>query len=195
MINVMIVGVGGQGSLLASRILGDLFIHAGLDVKMSEVHGMAQRGGSVVTYVKAGESVASPLISEGEADVIISFEELEAMRYLPWLKKGGTLVVNTQQINPMPVLTGAVSYPQGLIERLQEKGAIVVSFDALEAAIQAGNTKAANVALLGAAAKVIGYEKEAWVQALQETIQPKFLDMNLKAFELGWQNENSNYPL
>ncbi len=184
--NIMIVGVGGQGSLLASRILGTLFLNAGLEVKLSEVHGMAQRGGSVVTYVRAGERVASPLISEGEADVIISFEELEAMRYLSWLKKDGTIVVNTQQINPMPVLTGAAAYPKNIVETIREKGAQVVAFDALEAALKAGNTKSANVALLGAAAKVIGYDKEAWIEAMKATINAKFLDMNLKAFDLGY---------
>lgn len=185
--NVMIVGVGGQGSLLASRILGALFLNEGLEVKMSEVHGMAQRGGSVVTYVRAGEDVASPLISEGDADVIISFEELEAMRYVSWLKKDGTIVVNTQQINPMPVLTGAAKYPENIIESLRAKGVSVVDFDALDAALQAGNTKAANVALLGAAAKVIGYDKAAWIEAMKATINPKFLDMNLKAFDLGYE--------
>ncbi len=184
--NIMIVGVGGQGSLLASRILGTLFLNEGLEVKLSEVHGMAQRGGSVVTYVRAGERVASPLISEGEADVIISFEELEAMRYLSWLKKDGTIVVNTQQINPMPVLTGATAYPKNIVDAIREKGAKVVAFDALSAALEAGNTKSANVALLGAAAKVIGYDKDAWIEAMKTTINAKFLDMNLHAFDLGY---------
>lgn len=187
MLNVMIVGVGGQGSLLASRILGSLFMEQGLDVKVSEVHGMAQRGGSVVTFVRAGKSVASPLVSLGEADVIIAFEELEAMRYLPWLRDGGTIIINTQQIAPMPVITGVARYPENIIEDLRAKKVKVVSFDALHAAQQAGNAKAANVALLGAAAKVIGYEKTDWEQAMNKTVPPKFIKLNLLAFDNGYR--------
>ena len=185
MLNIMIVGVGGQGSLLASRILGSLFTASGKEVKRSEVHGMAQRGGSVVTYVRAGEVVASPLIGTGEADVIISFEEAEALRYLPWLKKGGTVVVNTQHILPMPVLTGAAKYPENITETMRALGANVVAFDALGAAVKAGSVKCANVALLGAASGVIGHSEEEWLAALRATIKPKLLDLNLKAFSLG----------
>ncbi len=184
--NIMIVGVGGQGSLLASRILGNLFIAQGLDVKLSEVHGMAQRGGSVVTYVRAGENVASPIIEKGEADTIISFEELEAARYLPWLKKGGQIIVNTQQIPPMPVLTGAAAYPSDLIDSIKAKGVETYAFDAIDTALQLGNPKAANVALLGAAAKVIGFDKECWIEAIKQTVKPKFIELNLKAFEEGY---------
>jgi len=184
--NIMIVGVGGQGSLLASRILGNLFIEQGLDVKLSEVHGMAQRGGSVVTYIRAGESVASPIIEKGEADIIISFEELEAARYLPWLKKGGKIIVNTQQIPPMPVLTGAASYPADLIDAIKAKGAEVYAFDAIDTALKLGNPKAANVALLGAAAKVIGFDKETWENSIKACVKPKFVELNLKAFDEGY---------
>ncbi len=185
MLNIMIVGVGGQGSLLASRILGSLFTASGLEVKLSEVHGMAQRGGSVVTYIRAGESVASPLIDQGQADVIISFEEAEALRYLPWLKKGGAVVVNTQHILPMPVLTGAAEYPSSIVETMRGLGAQVTAIDALSAALEAGSPKCANVALLGAAASVIGHTDEEWQAALKATIKPKLLDLNLKAFALG----------
>ena len=188
MLNIMIVGVGGQGSLLASRILGSLFSNAGLDVKLSEVHGMAQRGGSVVTFVRAGQQVCSPLIPKGEADVIISFEESEAMRYLPWLKKDGTIVLNTQHILPMPVLTGAASYPENITARMREMGAHVVAFDALDAALQAGSAKAANVALLGAASAVIGYSQEEWEAAMRATIKPTLLELNFAAFEAGCRN-------
>lgn len=185
MLNILIVGVGGQGSLLASRILGSLFTGMGLEVKLSEVHGMAQRGGSVVTYVRAGESVASPLISMGEADVIISFEKAEAMRYLPWLKKNGTVIVNTQEIMPMPVLTGAVKYPEGLIEKMQALGVNVIALDALSVALEAGNAKCANVALLGAASRFIGGTEQDWQEAMRACIKPALLDLNLKAFALG----------
>ncbi len=185
MLNIMIVGVGGQGSLLASRILGSLFTASGKEVKLSEVHGMAQRGGSVVTYIRAGQSVASPLIDRGEADVIISFEEAEALRYLPWLKKGGTVVVNTQHILPMPVLTGAAQYPENIVGTMKALGAKVIAFDALGAAVKAGSVKCANVALLGAAASVIGHTEEEWLSAMKATIKPKLLDLNLMAFALG----------
>lgn len=185
MLNILIVGVGGQGSLLASRILGSLFTAMNLEVKLSEVHGMAQRGGSVVTYVRAGESVASPLISKGEADVIISFEQSEAMRYLPWLKRDGTVIVNTQKIMPMPVLTGVVKYPENLIEKMRNLGVNVIALDALSVALEAGNAKCANVALLGAASRFIGGTQEEWENAMRACIKPALLDLNLKAFELG----------
>ena len=136
--SVVIVGVGGQGTLLASRVLGAAMLNQGYDVKMSEVHGMSQRGGSVVTYVRYGDKVYSPVIEQGEADVILAFELLEAGRYLPWLKKGGVIIANTQQIDPMPVITGAMQYPQGLVEKIKEKGINITSIDALSLAEQAG---------------------------------------------------------
>ncbi len=184
--SVMIVGVGGQGTLLASRILGNVVIEEGYDVKVSEVHGMAQRGGSVVTYVKYGEKVYSPIISEGEADIILSFEELEAYRYLPYLKKGGTLIVNAQEIDPMPVITGAAQYPENIINKLKDKADGVIAVDALALANEAGNSKAVNVVLLGVLAKSSDIAEEKWLEAVKKTVPPKFLDVNLKAFALGY---------
>ncbi len=184
--SVMIVGVGGQGTLLASRILGNVAMAEGFDVKMSEVHGMSQRGGSVVTYVKYGDKVYSPIISEGEADIILSFEELEAYRWLSYLKDGGTLVVNTQKIDPMPVIIGAAKYPENIVEKLKAKADGIISVDALALANEAGNSKAVNVVLLGLLAKNSDIEKEKWVQAVKETVPAKFLEVNLKAFELGY---------
>ncbi len=185
MYNVLIVGVGGQGSLLASRVLGAIYGKMGLEVKLSEVHGMAQRGGSVVTHVRAGKSVASPIIPDGEADVIISFEELEALRWSHCLKKGGTLVYSTQQISPMTVITGACEYPSDISERLAASGANLVPVDALSLALLAGNSKAANIVLLGAASKIICEDEKLWDEALRENVPAKFLELNLKAFELG----------
>lgn len=184
--NVMIVGVGGQGTLLASRILGNVVTQEGYDVKMSEVHGMAQRGGSVVTYVKYGDAVYSPIISEGEADIILSFEELEAYRYLPYLKKGGTLIVNAQEIDPMPVITGAAQYPEQIVAKLKDKADGVIAVDALALANEAGNSKAVNVVLLGVLAKSSDIEEEKWLAAIEKTVPAKFLDVNLKAFALGY---------
>ena len=188
MLNVMIVGVGGQGSLLASRILGNLFLSEGLEVKLSEVHGMAQRGGSVVTYMRAGEEIASPLIPQGECDVIISFEKIEAARYLPWLKKDGMVVVNDQKISPLSVLTGAAEYPDDILDRVAGKGIKLVAFDALGAAAEAGSARAANVALLGAASREIGFSREAWENAIRSTVKPEFVELNLRAFEIGYQH-------
>ena len=188
MLNIMIVGVGGQGSLLASRILGTLFLSEGLDVKLSEVHGMAQRGGSVVTYIRAGEEIPSPLIPMGECDVIISFEKIEAARYLPWLKKDGLVVVNDQKISPLSVLTGAAEYPEDILNKTSEKGVKLVAFDALSAAAKAGSERAANVALLGAASREIGFSRESWENAIRNTVKPAFVDLNLQAFEIGYQH-------
>ena len=183
--NILIVGVGGQGSLLASRILGTLYRNQGLEVKVSEVHGMSQRGGSVITYVRAGEAIASPIIPVGEADLIIAFEQLEALRWVHYLKPGGAVVYSTQEIMPMPVITGAVKYPDGIAEKIEKTGAKRVAVDALSIANAAGNSKAANVVLMGAASAIIGFSEEAWQQALVETVPPKFLELNRKAFEMG----------
>ena len=183
--NIMIVGVGGQGSLLASRIIGNAVLLKNYDVKVSEVHGMSQRGGSVVTYVKYGESVASPVICRGEADVIISFELLEAARWLPYLKKDGVIVTNTQQINPMPVVTGAAEYPENLVEKLKATGANVIAEDALAIAREAGNEKAVNVALIGLVAHALGFDEETLREAIRISVPEKFLELNLKAFDLG----------
>ena len=183
--SIMIVGVGGQGTLLASRILGNTVINEGYDVKVSEVHGMSQRGGSVVTYVKFGEKVYSPIIDEGEADIILAFEQLEAMRALPFLKKGGTMIVNSQKINPMPVITGAAKYPENILEKIGDK-VNLVSVDALTLAKEAGNIKAVNVVLIGVMAKNTEIPYENWVETIKTTVPEKFLDANLKAFDLGY---------
>lgn len=186
--NIMIVGVGGQGTLLASRILGKVAIKEGFDVKVSEVHGMSQRGGSVVTYVKYGEKVFSPIIDKGEADLILAFEELEAYRALPYLKKGGKMITNTQRINPMPVITGAMQYPQDIVAKLSDK-INLVAVDALSIAKEAGNIKAVNVVLIGLLASSMSVGKETWIEVLKETVPPKFLEANLKAFELGYNTK------
>ena len=176
--SVMIVGVGGQGSLLASKLLGTLLVDEGYDVKVSEVHGMSQRGGSVVTYVRYGEKVYSPIVTEGEADVIIAFEKLEAARYAKFLKKDGLIVVNTQQIDPMPVIIGAAEYPDGIIEALRASGADIETVDALPMAVEAGNSKAVNVILIGAMAKnMTVVAKEKWIKALEESVPPSSLTL------------------
>ena len=184
--SVMIVGVGGQGTLLASRVLGSAMLSQGVDVKVSEVHGMSQRGGSVVTYVRYGDKVYSPIIAQGEADVLLAFEALEAARYLPWLKPEGTVVVNTQQMDPMPVVTGVAACPKDILGKERVQGVEVVALDALGMAEEAGSSKAVNVVLIGAMAKKLDLPKEVWIDTIKETVPSKFIDMNLKAFELGY---------
>ena len=183
--NIMIVGVGGQGSLLASKLLGHLLLTHGYDVKVSEVHGMSQRGGSVVTYVRCGEKVYSPIIDKGEADFIVSFEELEAARWLEYLKPGGTVVTNTQQTDPMPVITGAAAYPEDLIEKMRAAGAEVDALDALSLAGQAGSAKAVNLVLIGRLSRYFDFPEEDWQEAIRAMVPERFLEMNRKAFELG----------
>lgn len=183
--NIMIVGVGGQGTLLASKLLGKLFLEKGLDVKVSEVHGMSQRGGSVVTYVRYGDKVYSPVIDKGQADFIISFEILEAARYVEYLREGGTLITNTQQINPMPVITGASEYPKDLLAKLKNLDINVVGFDALSLAQQAGSSKAVNLVLLGKLSKQFDFTEKQWMDAIETSVPAKFLEMNKKAFLLG----------
>ena len=185
--SVLIVGVGGQGTLLASRLLGSAMMDLGYDVKVSEVHGMSQRGGSVETYVRYGEKVYSPVIDPGEADIVLAFEQLEAARFLPFLKKGGVVVTNTQKIDPMPVVTGAAQYPQGLLEAIEGQGARLLALDALSLAEQAGSVKAVNVVLIGAMAKSLGTEKEIWLKTIEKTVPPKFVELNKKAFTLGYE--------
>ena len=188
--NIMIVGVGGQGSLLASKLLGRILLTKGYDVKVSEVHGMSQRGGSVVTYVRFGEKVYSPIIDKGEADFIVSFELLEAARWTEFLKPGGKIITNTQQINPMPVITGAAQYPQKLAEEMAKLGIDVEAFDALSLAEQAGSTKAVNIVLMGRLSKYFEFTKEDWQQAIRESVPEKYLELNQKAFALG-RGENA----
>jgi len=182
----MIVGVGGQGSLLASKILGRAAMDKGYDVKVSEVHGMSQRGGSVVTYVKYGDKVNSPIIDKGEADYIISFELLEAARYVEFLKPGGQIVTNSQQIDPMPVIAGTAEYPEGLIGKMEAAGAKVDAIDALSIAEQAGSSKATNIVLMGVFSKYVEeISKDEWVKAVEACVPAKFLELNRKAFEMG----------
>ena len=183
--SVMIVGVGGQGSLLASKLLGNVLMAQGHDVKVSEVHGMSQRGGSVVTYVRYGDRVYSPIVARGEADAIVSFERLEAARWLPYLKQGGRLIVNDQRISPMPVITGTMEYPADIIEKLRAKGADVVACDALALAGQAGSAKAVNVVLMGVLSTLLDIPEAVWQAALEACVPPKFLELNKKAFALG----------
>ena len=183
--NIMIVGVGGQGTLLTSRILGGITIAAGYDVKLSEVHGMAQRGGSVVTYVRYGEKVAEPIVEEGQADLLIAFERLEALRYAHFLKKDGVLIVNDQRIDPMTVVIGAAKYPEGIIEKLSEKYK-VVAVDAMDEALKLGNSKVFNTIILGVAAKNMDFPKEDWIDVIKNTVPPKTVDINLQAFEAGY---------
>ena len=182
--NIMIVGVGGQGSLLASKLLGQLLLSQGYDVKVSEVHGMSQRGGNVVTYVRYGDRVASPLIDKGEADYIVSFEIMEAARWLEYLRPDGQIVTSTQQIDPMPVVTGVASYPENLAEKLKEK-AKVDALDCLSIAMEAGSAKAVNIVLMGRLSHYFDLPEEAWMNALEAVVPPKFLEMNKKAFLLG----------
>ena len=184
-VSVMIVGVGGQGSLLASKLLGRLLVDEGYDVKVSEVHGMSQRGGSVVTYVRFGDKVYSPIITDGEADIIISFEKLEAGRYAKYLKKDGKIIVNTQQIEPMPVIIGAAQYPENVLDELTEKGVSVDALDALSLAEQAGSSKAVNIVLMGKLSNYFDFTEEDWMTAIEQSVPAKFLELNKKAFVLG----------
>lgn len=183
--NVMIVGVGGQGSLLASKLLGRLLLGKGYDIKVSEVHGMSQRGGSVVTYVRFGEKVYSPVIDKGQADFIVSFELLEAARWTEYLKPGGKIITNTQKINPMPVIIGAAEYPEDLERKMREAGIDLDALDALTLATQAGSAKAVNLVLMGRLSKYFDISQEEWMAAIEASVPPKFLEMNKAAFKLG----------
>ncbi len=187
--NLMIVGVGGQGSLLASKLLGTLLVDEGFDVKVSEVHGMSQRGGSVVTYVRFGEKVFSPVVADGEADFIISFEKLEGARYVSRLKEGGKIIVNTQQIDPMPVVIGAAEYPADILDTLSAKGIDIDGFDALCLAEQAGSARAVNIVLMGRLAKYLEIPYEKWIEAIAKSVKPQFVEINKKAFDLGFNKE------
>ena len=190
--NIMIVGVGGQGSVLASRLLGNLLIAQGYDVKLSEVHGMSQRGGSVVTFVRygEGEKVYSPVIDRGQADFILSFELLEAARWLEYLKPDGVIVTSTQQIDPMPVLTGMAAYPDNLVEKIKIAGAKIDALDCLKLAEQAGSAKAVNLVLLGRLSHYFNLPEDIWMEAIEETVPAKFLELNKKAFDLGYNYAN-----
>lgn len=183
--SIMIVGVGGQGSLLASKLLGRLLLTKGYDIKVSEVHGMSQRGGSVVTYVRFGDKVYSPVIDKGEADYIVSFELLEAARYTEYLRKGGRIVTNTQKINPMPVITGVAQYPDDLAAKMADKGILVDALDALSLAEEAGSAKAVNIVLMGHLSRQFDFTLDEWMDAIEKSVPAKFLELNKKAFLLG----------
>lgn len=183
--NIMIVGVGGQGALLASKTLGQVLLDSGFDVKVSEVHGMSQRGGSVVTYVRYGKKVYSPIVDKGQADFIVSFEMLEAARYTEYLKTDGQIVVNTQNIDPMPVITGAAEYPTNLQEKIQTANIKIDALDCLTLAEQAGTSKAVNIVLMGRLSKYMDFPVEIWLQAIEKLVKPQFLEINKKAFLLG----------
>ena len=184
--NIMIVGVGGQGTLLTSRILGGITLEAGYDVKLSEVHGMAQRGGSVVTFVRYGEQVAEPIVEEGQADILIAFEMLEAKRYAHFLKKDGALVINQQKIEPITVVTGAAQYPEGIVEELEETYH-VYKIDAMKEALAMGNAKVFNIIVLGMAARHMEFPKETWLKVIENTVPPKTVEINKKAFLCGYE--------
>ena len=183
--NIMIVGVGGQGTLLTSRILGGITTNAGFDVKLSEVHGMAQRGGSVVTYVRYGDKVAEPIVEEGQADLIIAFERLEALRYAHFLKKDGVMIINDQRIDPITVVTGACEYPDGIIEKLSTKYK-VISVDAMAEALKLGNSKVFNTVIIGIAAQHMDFSKDEWLKVIEEKVPAKTIEINKKAFEVGY---------
>lgn len=187
--SIMIVGVGGQGSLLASKLIGNVLMKKGFDVKLSEVHGMAQRGGSVVTYVKYGDKVFSPTIEQGEADLILSFEMLEGARWLPYLKKTGKMILNLQRIDPMPVITGSQSYPENLPEKLRKQIKDFISIDALSLAKESGNSKTVNVVMMGVLAANLDLDQNLWEQAIEECVPEKFIDMNKKAFRSGYNSK------
>ena len=184
--NIMVVGVGGQGTLLTSRIIGKTALNAGYDVKLSEVHGMAQRGGSVVTFVRFGKKVYEPVCEEGTVDVLISFERLEALRYAHFLKPDGTMIVNDTRIDPMTVVIGAKSYPEGIIEELS-KNHKLYTVDAGAVAKELGNSKVLNTVVLGVASKHIGFTKEQWLETLKATVPPKTIEINEKAFKAGYE--------
>lgn len=188
-LNIMIVGVGGQGTLLASRVIGNSALAAGFDVKVSEVHGMSQRGGSVVTYVRYGQHVASPLIDRGQADLVLAFERLEGLRFLDYLKPGGTLIVNDQRIDPMPVITGAEKYPEGIIEKIRQTGVKTVALDAAKTALECGDLRAVNIVLIGVMAGmgISGIDPKIWRESVKQCVPQKALEINLKAFDRGFE--------
>ncbi|MBC5647246.1 indolepyruvate oxidoreductase subunit beta [Christensenella tenuis] len=188
--SILIAGVGGQGTLLASMVFGQIALRMGYDVKLSEVHGMAQRGGSVVTYVRMGdqgEKVYSPVIDECGADILLAFEELEGLRWLPYLNpQGGKLYCNSQQVLPMPVIIGAAEYPQNIPGKIKTYFPDAVFVDALKLANEAGSVKAVNTVLLGVLAKNMPLDKEIWKEAIRSVVKPKFIGLNENAFELGY---------
>lgn len=184
--NIIIVGVGGQGTLLCSRILGSITMNRGYDVKLSEVHGMAQRGGSVVTFVRYGDKVYEPNVEEGCADLLIAFERLEAMRYAHYLKEDGVIIINNQRIDPMPVVLGVAIYPEDILDTLEKEHKIIV-VDAMKSAKKLSNPKVSNIIVLGVAAKYMEFTLQDWLTVIENTVPKESIDINKKAFELGYQ--------
>ncbi|MBF7096475.1 indolepyruvate oxidoreductase subunit beta [Alkalibacter mobilis] len=184
--NILIVGVGGQGTLLTSRILGNLAVDLGYDVKLSEVHGMSQRGGSVVTHVRYGTKVYSPLVEVGEADIILSFEKMEALRWKHFLSAEGKMLVNTQESDPMPVITGSASYPTDIMEKLYADCKEVIEIDGVSIAKELGNIRVVNTILLGLLAQSMDIPKDQWIEAIKLTVPEKTIDINIQAFEKGY---------
>lgn len=182
--NILIAGVGGQGTLLASKVLGQYAISQKLDCKLSEVHGMAQRGGSVVTFVRMGKQINSPIIDIGSVDYIIAFEQLEALRYAHYLKKDGQILYSSQKIMPMPVVSGIAKYPTEIDKKLNKAKQI----DAMALAVQAGNIRTANSVMLGAFTVLVGLDKDKMLKALSTSVPAKTLDVNVAAFELGYNS-------
>lgn len=184
-VNIMLAGVGGQGVLLGSEVISKSALKEGYDVKKSEVHGMAQRGGSVVSNVRFGEKVYSPLIAEGEADILLAFEKLEALRWINYLKEDGIIITNTQRIDPLPVANGKVDYPENIMEKLESSGHKIVSVDALKAAREAGTQKVINTVLLGALVNYTDISVEVFENVIKKNVPPKTIDINIKAFKSG----------
>lgn len=183
--SILIAGVGGQGTLLTAKVLGNLLTGEGYDVKISEIHGMAQRGGSVVTHVRYGSKVYSPIVEPAGADIIIGFERMEALRWAHYLKPGGKMIVNDQKILPMPVISGVAEYPDDILKQLKDICSDLYVLDAVSIAEKIGNTKVFNVVVLGVLARFMNIDMDAWSRAMHKTVPERFLDLNLKAFELG----------
>jgi len=189
--NILIVGVGGQGTLLTSRILAQVAVQLGHDVKVSEIHGMAQRGGSVVSEVRYGDKIYSPIIKKGDADIILAFEKLEAARWLDYLKPGGMVIINNDRVDPLPVMSGKVKYPQDIDQRVAGLVERTLVVDASDIAVECGNVRAANVVLVGVLAAAIGLPGDEVEKAIREMVPVKALEINLKAFNEG-QRQYSN---
>jgi indolepyruvate ferredoxin oxidoreductase beta subunit len=183
--NILIVGVGGQGTLLTSRILAQVAVDLGYDVKVSEIHGMAQRGGSVVSQVRYGEKIYSPIISKGDADIILAFEKLEAARWLDYLKPEGAIIINDDRVDPLPVMSGKLKYPEDIDQRIAQMIDKTMVVDASSIAIECGNVRAANVVMVGILAAAMGFPEGEVEKAIQAMVPPKALDINLKAFKAG----------
>lgn len=189
-LNILLVGVGGQGTILASKVLTEVAMDSELEVKMSEIHGMAQRGGSVVTHIKIGKEIFSPLIEKGEADIILAFEQLEALRWLEYLKPQGSIAINMQIIEPVPVIMGKAQYPQEIIEKIKSKINKVIAIDALKCALECGNPKVSNVVMIGVLAKRMDFPKDVWLKALEKKVPAPYLEANFQAFEKGYEQDS-----